>query len=74
MAEGKVPTESLRFAAWVRMAPSTHTSAHAQFHCAYSSRPCKGCGDHMVRSCPVVLVAALIGFASQTSSLQSQNR
>ena len=29
-----VPTEGLRFAAWVRMAPSPHTSARTEFHCA----------------------------------------
>ena len=34
LTEGPVPTEGLRFAAWVRMAPSTHTLAHAEFHCA----------------------------------------
>ena len=44
LADGGVPTEGLRFAAWVRMAPSTHTSAHAEFHCAYYSQPCKGWG------------------------------
>ena len=34
-AAGDVPTEALWFAAWVRTAPTTHTSGHAEFHCAY---------------------------------------
>ena len=37
LTEGEVPTKGLRFAAWVHMAPSTHTSAHAEFHYAYCS-------------------------------------
>ena len=37
LTEGAVPTEGLRLAAWVRMAPSTHTSARAELHCAYCS-------------------------------------
>ena len=32
LTKGEVPTGGLRFAAWVRMAPSTRTSAHAEFH------------------------------------------
>ena len=72
LVDGEVPTESLRFAAWVRMAPSTHTSAHAEFHCAYCSQPCKGWGDHMVRSCPVVLAAALTGFRAMCALLWSR--
>ena len=66
-----MPTEGLRFAAWVRMAPSTHTSARAEFHCAYCPQPCKEWGDHMVRSCPVVLAAALTGFRALCAQLQS---
>ena len=72
LADGGVPTEGLRFAAWVRMAPSTHTSAHAEFHCAYCSQPCRGWGDHMVRSCPVVLAVALAGFRATCTLLRSQ--
>ena len=70
MTEGALPTVGLRFAAWVRMAPSTHTSARAEFHCAYCSQPCKGWGHHMVRSCPVVLAAALTGFRAMYAWLQ----
>ena len=72
LTEGAVPIEGLRFAAWVRMAPSTHTSARAEFHCAYCSQPCKGWGDHMVRSCPVVLAAALTGFRALCAQLQTR--
>ena len=72
LADGGVPTEGLRFAAWVRMAPSTNTSVHAEFHCAYCSQPCKGWGDHMVRSCPVVLAAALVGLRAACALLRSQ--
>ena len=72
LADGEVPTESLRFAALVRMAPSTHTSAHAEFHCTYCSQPCKGCSDHMVRFCPVVLAAALTGFRAMCALLRSR--
>ena len=68
----EVPKERLRFAAWVRMAPSTHTSAHAEFHCAYCSQPCKGWGDDMARSCPVVLAAALTGFRAICALLRSR--
>ena len=71
MADGGVPTGGLRFAAWVRMAPSTHTSAHAEVHCVYCSQPCKGWGDHMVRSCPVVLATALAGFRAACALLRS---
>ena len=39
LTRGEVPTEGLPFAAWVRMAASTHSSAHAEFQCAYSSQP-----------------------------------
>ena len=67
-----MPTESLGFAARVRMAPSTHTSAHAEFHRVYCSQPCKGLGDHMVRSCPVVLAAALAGFRAMCALLRSR--
>ena len=65
-------TESLKFAAWVCMAPSTHTSAHAEFHCAYCSQPCNGWGDHMVRSCRVVLAAALTSFRATCALLRSR--
>ena len=34
LADRGVPMGCLRFAAWVRMAPLTHTSAHTEFHCA----------------------------------------
>ena len=44
LADGEVPMEGLRFATWVRMAPSTHTSAHAAFHCVYYLQPAKGGG------------------------------
>ena len=71
LTEGALPTEGLRLAAWVCMAPSTHTSAHAEFHCAYCSQPCNGWGDHMVRSCPVVLAAAMTGFRAMCALLQS---
>ena len=54
------------------MAPSTHTSAHAEFHYAYCSQPCKGWGDHMVRSCPVVLAAAVTGFRAMCALLRSR--
>ena len=72
LIEGEVPTKGRRFAAWMRMAPSTHTSAHAEFHCAYCSQPYKGWGDHMVHSCPVVLAAALTGFRAMCALLQSR--
>ena len=72
LAEGEVPTESLPFAAWVRMAPLTHTSAHAEFHCAYCSQSCKGWGDHMVRSCLMVLAVALTGFRAMCAVLRSR--
>ena len=72
LTKGAVPTEGLRFAAWVRMAPSTHTSARAEFHCAYCSQPCKGWGDHMIRSCPVVLAAAMTGCRAMCSLLQAR--
>ena len=68
--EGEVPTEGLRFAAWVLMATPTHTSVHTEFHCAYCSQPCKGWGDHMVRYCPVVLAAALVGFRAMCALLR----
>ena len=42
LTEGAVPTKGLRFAAWVHMAPSSHTPARAEFDCAYCSQPCKG--------------------------------
>ena len=68
-----MPTESLKFAPWARMAPSMHTSAHAEFHCAYCSQPYKGWGiDHMVHSCPVVLAAALTGFRAMCALLRSR--
>ena len=57
LTEGAVPTEGVRLAAWVPMAPSTHTSVHVEFHRAYCSQPCNGWGDHMVRSYPVVLAS-----------------
>ena len=57
--------------AWVHMAPSTHTSAHGQLRCAYCSQPRKGWGDHMVGSCPVVLVAALTGVKAMCALLRS---
>ena len=72
LADGEVPTESLMFAACVRMVPSTRTSVHAEFQCAYCSQPCKGWGDHMVRSCPVVLTAALRGFRAMCAGLRSR--
>ena len=71
-SDGEVPTESLKFATWVRMAPSTHTSAHPEFHYVYCLQPCKGWGDHMVRSCPVVLAAALTGFRAICALLWSR--
>ena len=71
LTKGEVSTEGLWLAAWVRMAPSTHTSAHADFHCAYCSQPYKGWGDHMVCSCPVVLAAALTGFGDVCALLRS---
>ena len=37
LTERAVPTEGFTFEAWVHMAPSTHTSAHTEFHCAYCS-------------------------------------
>ena len=61
LTEGEMPKEGHRFAASVRMAPLTHTSAHAEFNCAYCWHPCKGWEDHMVRSYPVV-VACLERF------------
>ena len=72
LTKGAVPTEGLRFAAWVRMAPLTHTSVRAEFHGAYCSQPWKGLGDHTVRSCPVVLAAALTGFRAVCAQLQSR--
>ena len=64
--------EVLRFAAWLRMVPSTHTSAHTEFHCAYCSQPYKGRGDIMVHSCLVVLAAALTGFRAACALLGSR--
>ena len=72
MTEGDVPMEGLRFAGWVRMATLTHTSAHAEFHCAYCPHPCTGWVDHMVRSCSVVLAAALSGFRAVCTLLRSR--
>ena len=54
------------------MAPSTHTSVHADFHYAYCSQPRKGRGDHMVCSRPVVLAAALTGFRAACALLRSR--
>ena len=67
-----VPTEGLIFKAWVGMAPSTHTSVHAEFHCAYCSPPCKGWGDHMVPSCIVVRAAAMTGSRALCALLQTR--
>ena len=53
------------------MAPTTHTLAPAEFHCLYCSQPCKGSGDHMVCSCPVVLAAAFSGFTGLCALLRS---
>ena len=74
LTEGAVPTKRLRFAASMRMAPSTHTSAHAEFHYGYCSQPRKGWGDRMVHSCPVVLVAAMSGFRAMCALLQAQGK
>ena len=67
-----MPTDRLRCAAWVRMAPSTHTSTHAEFHYAYYLQPCKGWGAHMIHSCPVVPAAALTGFRALCALLQTR--
>ena len=72
LTEGEVPIEGLQFVAWVRMAPSPHTLAHARLHCAYRSQPCKGLEDHMGRYCPVVLAAALTGFKSICTLLRPE--
>ena len=67
-----MPTKGFRFAAWVRMAPMTHTSERAELHCAYCSQPCMGRGDHMVCACPLVLDAALVGFRAACTLLQTR--
>ena len=67
-----MPTEGPLFATWVHMAPLTHTSVHAQFHCVYCSQPYKGWRDDMVRSCMVVLAAASTGFRVICAVLQSR--
>ena len=66
-----MPTEGLRFASWVPIAPPTHTWAHLELHFAYCLQPCKGCGHHMVRSRSVVLEAALTDFRAMCSLLRS---
>ena len=33
MSVGAITTEGMRFAAWVCMAPTTHTSRVREFHC-----------------------------------------
>ena len=44
VAQREVLTESLRFAARVRMAPSTHTPAHAEFLVCTARSPARGEG------------------------------
>ena len=70
---GAITAKGMQFAAWVHMAPTTHTSCVREFHRVYCSAPCFGWGDHMARDCVVVVALALprIGVRSCTQVVQS---
>ena len=46
MSAGAIPNKRRRFAAWVRMAPTTHMCVY-ELHCVYCSTPLLQLGDHM---------------------------
>ena len=69
VSSGALSTEGLRFAAWVRMAPTTHTLRMHEFACAWCPAPYFGWGDHMSRDCVVVVAAALGGFRAMARAL-----
>ena len=46
MRAAPITAEGMRFAAWVRMAPTLHTSRMREFQCVFCSAPCFGLGDH----------------------------
>ena len=58
LTEGAVPTEGLRFAAWVRMGPSTHTSTQAEFQWVYCSHTSHNLSTTMLNLNPIALISA----------------
>ena len=69
MGDGPITTEDMRFTAWVRMAPTTHTPPAQEFHHMYCSAPCYRRGDHMPSNCMVIVASALVGFRAVVSAL-----
>ena len=57
-----VSAGGMRFAVWVRTAPTLHTSLVCKLQRAYCSAPCYRWGDHMVYNCVAIVAGTLMGI------------
>ena len=64
----------MQFAAWIRTAPTLHTSLVRELHCAYCSAPCYGWRDHMVYNHVAIVAGTLMGIRAVLRNLLHEGR
>ena len=71
---GLISPEGMRFALWIRGAPTLHHGVVIRHWCPMCTAPCSDWGSHLWHSCPVVVGCALRGLRGLAVALVAAGR